>query len=148
MSTYHCLFPVLDRNQNQNFFFVLSKKWSLMKKFLVSTTTQWYQYFCSLQLNKICEFSFYLFLIYIMVSQTELIRWRIQMPRFLTVQMVSKLALGDIVVMFVLVGGGGVWWSKSSVYINSTYISLLCSICVYIYVGVFNSCFVLCNIYN
>ena len=33
ISTYHCFFLVLDRNQNQNFFFVLSKKWSLMKIF-------------------------------------------------------------------------------------------------------------------
>ena len=35
MSTYG-FFPILDRNQNQNFFFVLSKKWSLMK-------TIWFQ---------------------------------------------------------------------------------------------------------
>ena len=77
MSTYG-FFPILDRNQNQNFFFVLSKKCSLMK-------TIWFQQLngikkkkkISLQLNKICEYSFYLFLIYIMVSQTELIRWRI-----------------------------------------------------------------------
>ena len=33
VSTYHCFFLVLDRNQNQNFFFVPSKKWSLMKTF-------------------------------------------------------------------------------------------------------------------
>ena len=32
MSTYG-FFPILDRNQNQNFFFVLSKKWSLIKLF-------------------------------------------------------------------------------------------------------------------
>ena len=83
MSTYG-FFPIPDRNQNQNFFFVLSRKWSLMK-------TVWFQqlngikFFFSLQLYKICEYSFYLFLLYIMVSQTELIRWRIWMPRFLTV---------------------------------------------------------------
>ena len=83
MSTYG-FFPILDRNQNQNFFFVLSRKWSLMK-------TIWFQQLngikkkkISLQPNKICEYSFYLFLIYIMVSQTELIRWRIWMPRFLS----------------------------------------------------------------
>ena len=35
MSTYG-FFPILDRNQNQNFFFVLSKKCSLMK-------TIWFQ---------------------------------------------------------------------------------------------------------
>ena len=77
MSTYG-FFPIPDRNQNQNFFFVLSRKWSLMK-------TVWFQqlngikiFFFSLQLNKICEYSFYLFLIYIMVSQAKLIRWRIK----------------------------------------------------------------------
>ena len=32
MSTYG-FFPILDRNQIQNFFFVLSKKWSLIKLF-------------------------------------------------------------------------------------------------------------------
>ena len=83
MSTY-VFFPLPDRNQNQNFFFVLSRKWSLMK-------TVWFQqlngikFFFSLQLYKICEYSFYLFLFYVMVSQTELIRWRIWMPRFLIV---------------------------------------------------------------
>ena len=83
MSTYG-FFPIPDRNQNQNFFFVLSRKWSLMK-------TVWFQqlngikFFFSLQLYKICEYSFYLFLFYVMVSQTELIRWHIWMPRFLTV---------------------------------------------------------------
>ena len=48
MSTYHYFFPVLDRNQNQNFFFVLSKKWSLMKTF-------WFQQ----QLNGISIFVLY-----------------------------------------------------------------------------------------
>ena len=56
MSTYG-FFPIPDRNQNQNFFFVLSRKWSLMK-------TVWFQQlngikiFFSLQLYKICEYSF------------------------------------------------------------------------------------------
>ena len=48
MSAYHCFFPILDRNQNQNFFFVLSKKWSLMKTF-------WFQQ----QLNGISIFVLY-----------------------------------------------------------------------------------------
>ena len=46
MSTYG-FFPILDRNQNQNFFFVLSRKWSLMK-------TVWFQ-----QLNGIKFFFLY-----------------------------------------------------------------------------------------
>ena len=48
VSTYHCFFLVLDRNQNQNFFFVPSKKWSLMKTF-------WFQQ----QLNGISIFDLY-----------------------------------------------------------------------------------------
>ena len=46
MSTYG-FFPIPDRNQNQNFFFVLSRKWSLMK-------TVWFQ-----QLNGIKFFFLY-----------------------------------------------------------------------------------------
>ena len=84
MSAYHCFFPILDRNQNQNFFFVLSKKWSLMKTFWFQQQLNGIRIF-SLQLNKIYEFSFYLYLIYLMVSQTELIRWHIWVPWFLIV---------------------------------------------------------------
>ena len=46
MSTYG-FFPIPDRNQNQNFFFVLSRKWSLMK-------TIWFQ-----QLDDISIFVLY-----------------------------------------------------------------------------------------
>ena len=78
ISTYHCFFLVLDRNQNQNFFFVLSKKWSLMKIFWFNNSMVLAFLFSTTQQNM--WIFLHLFLICIMVSQTELIRWCIWVP--------------------------------------------------------------------
>ena len=122
MSTHHCFFPVLDRNQNPNFFFVLSKKWSLMKTFWFQQLLNGISIFVLYNLTKYVNFPFIYFLF---------ISWYLKLS---WLGGVSKLALGDIVVMFV-------GRSKSSIYICSTTISLLCSICVY-------SFFMLYSIYN